>query len=191
MTKYHSAYHATIMAAVMAHSNMGFGKPGTGEYENPRSWFFNAHCVRSGMSIETAVQWVIGYRAENDEHIEMFTAEAKGWIEKTQNADTFRKNYPDMYAWYVNKVVSKRWEHAVTCIAGASNQRLLTRVLHEAVKDVQDECGDIKNDAAAQMILHQVAHIMGKPTIMDLQLYLRYETEIDQQITAIREFRGK
>lgn len=178
MAEYHHPHHAMIMAAAMAHSNMGFGKPGTGEYDNARGWFWNTHAIQCGISIETAVQWVIGYRAENEEHIDMFNEEAKSWEDFCKNADNITNAHADMWLWYQKTYLSERWKHAEVCMNGASNQRVVSRCLHEAIRDVQDEGGNLKEDGAVIMIHHQLSHLLGSPLIMDLALYSRLETEI-------------
>lgn len=168
-------WHATYMAAVMAHSNLGFGLP---DREAARPQLCREFDT---MSVETAVQWVLGYRAEGQEHMDIFTDEASGWVETCRDATVLQEKHPTAWEWYKNVLAQRRWRHAKAAMNGASNQRLLARVLHEAIIEVQEECGDLKDDAAVRMIQHQLGHLLGVEHIMDLTLYSRFSKEVNEK----------
>lgn len=191
MADYHHPHHAMIMAAAMAHSNMGFGTPGQGEYVNPRGWFWNKHAIDRGMNLVTAVQWVIGYRAENEEHIDMFMEEARSWVSLCKNPDNLANAHPDMWLWYQKTFLSERWKNAKVCMGGASNQRLVSRVLHEAICDVQDEGGSQRSDAAVQIIMLQLGHLLGQGIIMDNPTYMDYEGIVYDKAAQYEQYTQK
>lgn len=87
-------------------------------------------------------------------------------------------DHPDVWQWYVKTVYSERWKHAKVCMDGAPNQLLISRVLHEAICDAQDEGVSVKADAAVIMIGHQLAHLLDLAKIMDFALYSRVSEEV-------------
>lgn len=57
--------------------------------------------------------------------------------------------------------MAKRHEDALYIQAGASNPRGVARTLVEALDAVAAEGGNTRDDAACQLIAHQLAHLMG------------------------------
>ena len=56
--------------------------------------------------------------------------------------------------------MSKRFQNALQAQEGASNQRLLARILGEAIEDVSKERGFISDDPAVYLITHQLVWVL-------------------------------
>ena len=156
-----------ILAALMARRNMGHGMPSRDE---------TRHLVyRENVSLDNAVQVFCMNLIESDEHYDMFMEEAQAWMD-----GDIREHHENAVAEIEKHFEPRRWKHAKIANDGASNQRLLARVLHEAIVEAQEECADLKEDGAVQVILLQLSHVLGQPKIIELPIYKKWIDQIDE-----------
>lgn len=166
-------YHQQLMAGVLAYSNTGCVTP----TNLRRDQFFREFDV---LSKHTIVEWFMSDRIESDEHYDILIEELDCWWDTT--AEDLQKNHVEHWHTYLRMVKSARWSHANAARQGASNQRMLARCLSEAVNDCQDERIDLKEDAAVQMILLQVATLLGQGTIVPMETYRRWDDKITDML---------
>jgi uncharacterized protein YukE len=150
-------YKATVMAAVMARTNMGQDMP-----DREKMFAARFSCNVENWTLDTAVSHFCQEFMENDEHHDIFTDEATMWngeiCELTD--EEFAKKYPrHAAAW--NGAAPKRHKNALEIIDGAGNPTPIARALYDAVQECREEClGTDKtwSDPAVRLIIHQMAH---------------------------------
>lgn len=166
---YRKPDHANIMAAVMAYTNLGFSRNDL-DRDTFRHMFFSTRYF----SIDSAVASIFQIKIENEGMMDTFIEEAQSWISRVEDPNALASNYKAVWEWYQAMLLAKRWKHAHFADNGASNQRLLSRALHEAIVECQEENVSSNEDAAVQILLHQLAHVFGQSTTLSLDLYRKY-----------------
>ena len=93
-----TAHHATVLSAVLGHSNMGMGLPPVDIVRRLKN---NEKTTLSSAVIAISQEYM-----ENDEHLEMFETEARDSFlrDKTwQTVEFVRKTWPDIAALYFDE----------------------------------------------------------------------------------------
>lgn len=82
-----------------------------------------------------------------------------------------------------------RFETALQIQEGASNRRLVSRKLHEAIVEVSDAGGDPDSDPAVFLILHQLAFLLTGMDVCcaDERLHRRWLEATAECVTKSKE----
>lgn len=177
--------HQRIIAGILGHSNMGFGLPNL-----ERRMLFNFAQVASP-SADNLVEWFCQARIEDNDSYDYCRDEIESWFpDERSAAEVVQKHHPDVWAFYLKTLMAKRWDHAAVAVNGASNQRLLSRCLYEAIVESQDEKTDLKADSAVQLLCQQVAHLLGQGIIMGMKTYAHHTDKVTNTLAMYERWKA-